>query len=234
MGRELKRVPLDFDWPIDEVWKGYINPHYEKCLVCDGSGATMAKHRLSDLVSLLMLSGGDAARGVCHPYFYDAPLHRSTRAVCGEDMVELTTALAGRAPSHFGHDSSDGWRAKDKIIKAAGLPEKWGWCKECDGDGVRADKREAYENWESEEPPVGDGYQIWETVSEGSPISPVFATPEELADHMAGTEWGADKGTDYETWLAFIKGPGWAMSGMCIDGEFISGVEGAVRLEKYE
>jgi hypothetical protein len=26
MGRELKRVPLDFDCPLNKVWKGYINP----------------------------------------------------------------------------------------------------------------------------------------------------------------------------------------------------------------
>lgn len=29
MGRELKRVPLDFDWPINKIWKGY-DPSYSK------------------------------------------------------------------------------------------------------------------------------------------------------------------------------------------------------------
>jgi len=24
MGRELKRVPLDFDWPMKKVWDGYL------------------------------------------------------------------------------------------------------------------------------------------------------------------------------------------------------------------
>ncbi len=24
MGRELKRVPLDFDWPTKKVWDGYL------------------------------------------------------------------------------------------------------------------------------------------------------------------------------------------------------------------
>ena len=28
MGRELKRVPLDFQWPENKVWDGYLNPHY--------------------------------------------------------------------------------------------------------------------------------------------------------------------------------------------------------------
>ena len=40
----------------------------------------------------------------------------------------------------------------------------------------------------------------------------MFATPEELAQHMAGTRWGADKGSGFETWLKFISGPGWAFS----------------------
>lgn len=33
------------------------------------------------------------------------------------------------------------------------------------------------------EPPKGDGWQLWQTVSDG-PISPVFATPEALIDWM--------------------------------------------------
>ena len=57
--------------------------------------------------------------------------------------------------------------------------------------------------WPMAEPPTGDGYQIWETVK-GSPISPVFATPEELAQHMAGTRWGADKGSSVETFYEDI------------------------------
>lgn len=32
------------------------------------------------------------------------------------------------------------------------------------------------------DPPVGDGYQLWENTSEGSPISPVFDTLEELCE----------------------------------------------------
>lgn len=49
------------------------------------------------------------------------------------------------------------------------------------------------------DPPSGEGYQLWETCTEGSPYSPVFATLDELcawcaenasvfADHMATKE----------------------------------------------
>jgi hypothetical protein len=40
MGRELRRVPLDFDWPINKTWEGFLNPHYvaKKCEACAGTG----------------------------------------------------------------------------------------------------------------------------------------------------------------------------------------------------
>ena len=37
-----------------------------------------------------------------------------------------------------------------------------------------------YVEWTFLEPPTGEGYQLWETTSEGSPKSPVFATLDEL------------------------------------------------------
>lgn len=233
MGRELKRVPLDFEWPMNKVWKGYLNPHYAKshaCAACDSSGSTTARQRLGDLVSLLMLSGDDSLRGKCHPYFHEAPLYSTQGKTCGKDMAELSAGLAGRAPSFLGHDACDKWSATKKIIEVAGLPESWGTCLACNGDGTVWESEEsklAAEAWERSEPPAGDGYQIWETVSEGSPISPVFATPEELARHMAGRRWGADHGSSYETWLKFITGPGWSLS-MVMDGNGIrSGPEAA-------
>lgn len=52
-------------------------------------------------------------------------------------------------------------------------------------------------------PPTGEGWQLWEDVTEGSPKSPVFATAEELAQWMAdGNDWDD---TTYEQALAFIK-----------------------------
>ncbi|MGN6107833.1 MAG: hypothetical protein ACTHU0_22185, partial [Kofleriaceae bacterium] len=41
MGRTLKRVPLDFAWPLNKVWKGYLNPFrklVKKCTECSGDG----------------------------------------------------------------------------------------------------------------------------------------------------------------------------------------------------
>lgn len=72
------------------------------------------------------------------------------------------------------------------------------------------------------------GYCMYESVTEGTPISPVFQTPEELAHWLADTEasaMGLDHPTTYERWLAVARG-GWAPS-MIATGEGIySGVDG--------
>ena len=212
MGREVKRVALDYEFEIGKVWPGFVNPHYRRCPHCI-AGCTSGRKRLADLVSLLMLSGEDAARRRAHPYFFDAPLyHTAGTAPPSSDLAELTTGLAEREPSTLGHDGVDKWRAEKKIIEAAGLPDDWGICTHCGGDAVDPECKEAYEAWSETPPPEGEGYQIWETVSEGSPLTPVFETPEELAQHCAdhGTSTFGRDTADYETWLRFICGPGWA------------------------
>lgn len=70
-------------------------------------------------------------------------------------------------------------------------------------------------------------YQMYETCSEGTPISPVMKTPEELAAWLAENKASAfaDMTADYETWLGMIKGPGHSPSAVIMGGKMISGVE---------
>jgi hypothetical protein len=127
MGREVKRVPLDFDWP-EKIWPGY------------------------------MLS-------LCGDMEY---VDKNEETRC--DNCRHFARLAGITISDYGCPQT-------KI-----------------------------------DPPTGEGWQMWEDVTEGSPISPVFATPEELARWLADTgasACGSDTAT-YEQWLAVITGPGWA------------------------
>jgi len=66
-----------------------------------------------------------------------------------------------------------------------GVPDT---CPVCNGNGEHWTSPEAEaiaEAWEPQDPPKGDGYQLWETTSEGSPISPVFETLEALCDYAA-------------------------------------------------
>jgi hypothetical protein len=118
----------------------------------------------------------------------------------------------------LGHDAINQWVVVSAECKRLGIDHE---CPHCQGSGTVWDSleaKQAAEAWTRTEPPVGDGYQIWETESAGSPISPVFATPEELAQHMAGK-------TSYDTWLQFINGPGWAPTLAVVENEVLSGVD---------
>lgn len=46
------------------------------------------------------------------------------------------------------------------------------------------------------DPPKGEGFQLWETTTEGSPISPVFSTLDELC------EWCAENATVFSDYKA--------------------------------
>ncbi len=69
-------------------------------------------------------------------------------------------------------------------------------------------------------------YQMYETTSEGTPISPVFATPEELARWLAdtGASSFADMTATYEEWLRVCKGNSAPSAAIGSDGKMISGV----------
>jgi hypothetical protein len=201
MGRELKRVALDFNWPLHKVWEGFLNPYYQPCGSCkDGYSAAytaVAKH-----INELM---------------WDRAVQNTM------DGAKITKALAGRSPGFIGfHDSTDAYSAIKRLGELAGLPETWLTCSVCCGSGVDPKVKESYDKWEPAEPPSGDGYQIWETVSEGSPISPVFSTPEELAEWMGRND---RDDSSKETWFKFITGPGWAPSFVMSNGQMKSGVE---------
>lgn len=85
----------------------------------------------------------------------------------------------------FGHDCINQWVCIDARLKAWGLEKNCLWCNGngnyfCDEQTFRP----LYENWEAVEPPVGDGYQLWETTSDGSPVSPVCKTLNELCEWL--------------------------------------------------
>lgn len=88
------------------------------------------------------------------------------------------------------------------LLKAAGITdEEWGYCPVCKGEGIDPEIKELYDAWTPIEPPTGDGYQLWETTSEGSPISPVFKTLDDLCEWCENntTTFGSFKATK-EQW----------------------------------
>lgn len=63
-------------------------------------------------------------------------------------------------------------------------------------------------------------YMMYENTSEGTPISPAFATPEELARWLvdSGTSYFGEMAANYETWLYVAKG-GWGGIVMTVPAE---------------
>lgn len=94
-----------------------------------------------------------------------------------------------------------------------------------------------YDQWSGPRPYSGDYMPNWteaerthlmmyEDTSEGTPISPAFKTPEELAQWLAdsGASAFGSSTASYEAWLNIARG-GWAPSMVISSGVMMSGVE---------
>jgi hypothetical protein len=127
MGRELRRVPMDFDYPLNKVWYGYYDKYYHFC-------------------------------------------HNSYSAGC--EGCKAYARIKGIPMEDEGCPD---------FVKFYNLPE------------LQVD------------PPEGEGYQLWETTSEGSPVSPVFSTLDELCEWCEGnaTTFGHFK-TTKEKWKQML------------------------------
>ena len=132
MGRELKRVPLDFDYPLHKVWYGYYMNYIPTC--------------------------------------------KSTEEEHCEQCREFAR-IKGVATSDFNCPMLDDYFGE-----------------------VKAKLKELCE------PPKGEGFQLWETTSEGSPVSPVFETLEELCAwcETNATTFGSFKATK-EEWMQMLS-----------------------------
>lgn len=239
-GRTVKRVALDFDWPLNERWKGYLNPHYKPCpekgKTC-WNGATAAAKFLEAVARMLCTAADDAMKRENHPWFGDFHWMRDMPDWFNQpewsrrEMVELVKKLTGEEGiPPFGFLGRD-HEVYTRILKQTGLamPEieyakgnwedfdrkhreackgAWGICQVCLGNDLDPACKEACEAWKEEEPPAGPGWQLWETVTEGSPISPVFRTARELAAWCAGNATiMADEKLTNEEWLKIIVEP---------------------------
>jgi hypothetical protein len=98
-------------------------------------------------------------------------------------------------------------------------------------DGRKPEKEDYMPDFPDEEK---THYQMYETCSEGTPISPVMESPEELAKWLAdnGASAFGDMSATYEDWLNTINSggaPGFYILG---NQQIISGVEAANRFKK--
>jgi len=96
--------------------------------------------------------------------------------------------------------------------------------------------------------PTGDGWQLWQTVSDG-PLSPVFATADELIDWMCQPvplkdrkSWAPEpfplnpwaQGWRREVAEPFVKRCGWAPSMVINNGRVMSGPEFMVESDRVK
>lgn len=138
MARLLKRVPLDFNYPINKKWEGYC-PSIEKFQKLFGDKYPILKE------------------------------YTHVRDICS------------KCQENFGDCSEDAdycfWYCDDKR-------EKWYY-----------------------DVPKGEGYQLWEDTTEGSPKSPVFETLEELCEWLAdnNVSWFAKMTMTKEEWLESLS-----------------------------
>lgn len=110
MGREVKRVPLNFDWPLNKVWAGYRNPYWEaqECEDCGGGGYNPETREIAD--SWYDHGGFIAFRGV------ELLTERQL-------LIELKGS-PGRWTYHYGY-APDGSRAERPPWKVVGDCRSW-------------------------------------------------------------------------------------------------------------
>jgi len=97
-------------------------------------------------------------------------------------------------------------------------------------DGSAPRKEDYMPEWSPKE---ATHLMMYETCSEGTPISPAFSTPEELAHWLARTgasSFGSDTAS-YESWLRVCRG-GFAPSAVFIPGQcLVNGVDATNAME---
>jgi hypothetical protein len=281
MSRLLKRVPLSFDAPLKQVWKGYVNPYYKfssQCQACDGTGSSPEWKYLHDQwyghAPFDPADTGSTPFTPSHPAVRAFAERQCTRdsnyygsgeeAIIGEaqrlcniynthwnhhlDKDDIAALIAadrlwdwtrrprteedklkptfpngwlkennGYVPTPeelnawsvggFGHDSLNAWYCVEAKAKRLGYKKRY--CPVCkDGTGrvwQTPYYKRKYNSWKPTNPPRGRGFQLWENCSEGSPVSPVFSSLENLARwcETGATTFGSFTATK-EQWMKML------------------------------
>ena len=207
---------MDFDWPQNTVWKGYVNPYRSiECPYCEGHGRSKEAEEYHRKFYCMYF-------GWYEPHPYDENLRYCPKAkpytlerweydfIVGNEY--LRDRVFGKYPTPEYEDIEDfflrhhdlemfftnhaEWELTEEYCRRNGYEIL---CRHCDGDGrlyLNDEIKELSQNFENVEPPVGEGYQLWENVSEGSPQSPVFATLDELC------EWCEENATTFADYRA--------------------------------
>lgn len=241
MGREIRRVRLDFDWPLNKVWSGFLNsrPGPRKCKACDGSGENRATHQIAEDFYDFAGTGrrwcdkitqDEVDALIAHNRLWD--FWRRVGPNGWEDIAprpvvtaEMVNAASRHGPTFRGFSAHDGCNRYILIETRARRLGVYGRCKKCRGEGAtwrRPKDKRRYDRWQSSNPPKGGGWQVWETVSEGSPVSPVFAAQQSLVAWLVAHEGYSEKAA-----ASFVVETGWVPSAMFVGGQMYRDIESA-------
>lgn len=193
----IKRVPLDFDWPVGYLWHGYVNPWPSpvECEACCGSGVNEESLRL-----------------------YRNFKRWAPRLSESEIAEALKAGITERELSQIrlrNWDEVDHPLIRSYLTELRARSNKvWGICPVCRGLQVVPNPNPAirqlyadvnlYEEWRPIEPPKGEGWQLWQVQdADGFPASPVFDSEIQLA------KWCTTHfKSDYGSWLKWITREG--------------------------
>lgn len=288
MGREIKRVALDFSWPLDKTWEGFLMPDTLReitCKDCEGRGYSPEAQYLEDRwYGKVPFSPSETGSTPLTPetpevrafaernvsgaeWFYgsgEMAVQKEARRLCdlwngmwmhhlSQDEVDMLVADDRLRDFTHTWSKENGWqeieptpvitaeqvnrRSISNWMGSSGLGLLMEYtlnlrgtsdrCSTCHGHGsaeAYPGQREDEEKWEPTEPPAGEGWQVWETVSEGSPISPVFTDREGLIRWLMSPAytWGTSRPLTREQAENFTESA-WAPTGFIVDGEVIPG-----------
>lgn len=165
MSRNVRRVPLDFDVPLNKTWKGFINPYFLECPKCmSGYSDAYNYIRYKSVYKVLE----DRVKHIKIP----TEQEETVRAIISR-LIEL----GDKIPS-CSVDTS--YLIRDLGIEY-GLGDDWFTCKYCNGYNVHPEVLHEYNSWKSTPPPEGEAYQLW--MDNEVPITPPSKTLEELAEY---------------------------------------------------
>lgn len=209
MGRELKRVPLDFSWPQGVIWKGFLNPYRPtECDVCEGEGYNEETREIAR--AWYDFEGtGRSWRHDLEQNEVDALIeHGRLWDLTHNDYKPTAEEVNEWSKSGFGHDALNRGICVEARAKARGV---YGLCPLCDGRGhywCEEKYEELWDSWKEIEPPGGEGYQLWSTTTEGHPMSPAFESLDALCEwlEVSGASVFGDSTTSKERWKQMLHG----------------------------
>lgn len=212
----IRRVPIDFDAPLESAWEGYDNPY--------NYGSEPCPHCLESGKSPIYLALEEIWYGRAFQPRYDVEYKKWLSMLEKDHRYEVEDFfehIARQRKAAGESKGSKGWEHflddnEEKILRDMGILhelhresplgknktiplilinnkiDEWGFatsCKHCMGELVLIEDMDAFRKhmgWEFDSVEAiisGNGYQVWSDEYNG-PITPVFATPDELADYM--------------------------------------------------